>query len=123
MPNVLVVGGVLACSHQGGAKVMTGDSRLTVDGQAALVSGQEVGISFASGSPGVLTPCPVTTPAGAPSPCAATLAATGGVSTKVSVGALGVLLDTAAGHATNAQDPNATWSVSDPGQHKLIADG
>jgi hypothetical protein len=122
MPNVLVAGGVLACSHQGRAKLPTGDSRLTVDGQAAVVSGQEVGVSFAPGSPGLLTPCPFSTNAG-PSPCAATVAATAGLSTKLSVGGLGVLLDTATGTSTNPQDASATWSVSDPGQRKLTADG
>lgn len=122
MPSVLVVGGVLACSHQGRAKLSSGDSRLTVDGKDAVVRGQEVGISFASGSPGVQSPCPFSTNAG-PSPCAATLAATAGVSSKLTVGGVGVLLDTASGNATNAQDSGATWSVSDPGQSKLTVDG
>jgi hypothetical protein len=123
MPNVVVAGAVLSCSHQGQARIPSGDSRLTVDGQAAVVRGQEVGISFTTGSPGVLVPCPVTTPAGSPSPCAATLAATAGISIKLTVGGLGVLLDTATGNATNPQDASATWSVSDPGQRKLTADG
>ncbi len=122
MPNVVVAGAVLACSHQGQTRLSAGDGRLTVDGQAAVVSGQEAGISFATGSPGVLVPCPLTTNAG-PSPCTATLAATSGVSTKLTVGALGVLLDTATGSATNPQDVSASWKISDPGQRKLTADG
>jgi hypothetical protein len=122
MANVLVVGAILACSHQGQTRLRSGDSRLTVDGQAAVVSGQEVGVSFATGSPGVVVPCPLTTNAG-PSPCSATIAATGGVSTKLVVGGVGVLLDNAKGNATNANDPSASWSVSDPGQRKLTADG
>jgi hypothetical protein len=122
MANVVVVGGALSCSHQGRARLSSGDSRLTVDGQAVVVSGQEVGLSFATGSPGVLVPCPLTTNAG-PSPCAATIAATAGVSTMITVGGLGVLLDTATGTATNPQDASATWSVSDPGQRKLAAAG
>ncbi|WP_328524054.1 hypothetical protein [Kribbella sp. NBC_00359] len=121
MPNVLVVGGVLACSHQGRAKLSSGDSRLTVDGNDAVVRGQEVGISFATGSPGVEAPCPFSTNAG-PSPCAATLAATAGFSSKLTVGGVQVLLDTALGNATNPQDSSATWSVADPGQRKLTAD-
>jgi hypothetical protein len=122
MADVVVVGAVLACSHQGQAKLAAGDSRLTVDGQAVAVSGQEVGVSFAPGSPGLLTPCPFSTNAG-PSPCAATVAATAGVSRLVTVGGSGVLLSTATGTATNPQDPSATWSVTNPGQHKLAADG
>jgi hypothetical protein len=123
MAYVLVAGGVLACSHQGRARLAASDSRLTVDGHAVVVSGQEAGISFATGAPGVDAPCPITAPNGAPSPCTATLAATGGVSAKITVGGTGALLDSATGSATNAQDAGATWSVSDPGQRKLSADG
>jgi hypothetical protein len=122
MANVVVASGVLSCSHQGRARLSSGDSRLTVDGQAAVVRGQEIGISFATGSPDVLVPCPFSTNAG-PSPCAATIAATAGISTKLTVGGLGVLLDTASGKATNPQDASAKWSVADPGQRKLTADG
>jgi hypothetical protein len=117
--KVVVAGAVLACSHQGQAKVTTGSSQLKVDSNAVVVSGQEVGVSFASG-PGVVTPCPYATNAG-PSPCTATVAATAGVSTNLKVGGLGVLLDTATGSAINANDPNASWKVSDPGQSKLTA--
>lgn len=120
MADVVVTGGVLKCSHQGQAKLSSGDSRLTVDGKAAVVSGQEVGVSFADGSPGVTVPCPFTTNAGE-SPCTATSAATAGLSTKLLVGGLGVLLDTATGQTVNK--PPATWSVADAGQSKLTADG
>lgn len=123
MAYVLVAGGVLACSHKGRAKLATGDSRLTVDGHAVVVSGQEAGISFATGAPGVDAPCSWTAPNGSPSPCTATLAATSGVSAKVTIGGLGALLDSAAGSATNTTDAGATWSVSDAGQSKLGADG
>ena len=122
MATVLVVGGVLACSHAGQARLSSGDSRLTVDQQASVVRGQEVGISFATGAPGVLVPCPFSTNAG-PSPCTATQAATEGISAKLTVGGLGVLLHNASGKATNAQDAGAKWKVMDPGQRKLTVDG
>jgi hypothetical protein len=51
------------------------------------------------------------------------MAATSGVSAKITVGGLGALLDTAQGKATNAQDPSATWSIDDAGQNKLQSDG
>lgn len=123
MAWVVVVGGVIKCSHQGRARLTSGDNRLEVDGNAVVVQGQEVGVSFATGLPTVMAPCPVTTPAGNPAPCTATVAATTGISTKLAVGGLGVLLDTASGNATNAQDPSATWSIDNAGQNKLEADG
>lgn len=122
MAGVVVTGGVLTCSHKGRAKLSSGDSRLTVDGKAAVVSGHEVGVSFATGSPGVDVPCNFKTNAG-PSPCTATVAATAGVSTKLTVGGLGVLLDNATGTAVNTIDGSATWSVADAGQSKLTTDG
>jgi hypothetical protein len=58
-----------------------------------------------------------------PAPCIATVAASpSGVSTLWEVGGKGVLLDTASGTTTNADDPAATWKVSDPGQTKLSVD-
>jgi hypothetical protein len=123
MANVVVAGGALSCSHQGRLRLAGGDTRLTVDGNGVVTSGAEAGLSFALGAPGVVTPCPVQTPAGNPAPCAATLTATRGVSAKLLVGGLGALLDTAGGNATNPQDPSATWSVADAGQAKLTVDG
>jgi hypothetical protein len=119
MALVVVVGGTLACSHQGQARLVSGDSRLSADGKDVVVGGQEVGVSF---GPGAMTPCPFSTPGGS-SPCAATMAAMAGISTKVVVGTLGVLLDTAKGKATNAQDASATWSVQSAGQSIFESDG
>ncbi len=123
MAMVVSVGGIIKCSHGGQRRLTSGDSRLNVDGNNVVVQGQEIGLSFAPAPPVVITPCPVQTPAGNPSPCTATLAATSGISTKLTVGGLGVLLDTARGNATNAQDPSATWSIANAGQNKLEADG
>jgi hypothetical protein len=118
MAMVVVAGAILRCSHLGSARPTIGDPRLSVDGRAAVTAGKELGISFAPGAPGVLTPCPFSTPAGA-SPCTATVAASAGVSTLLLVGGVGVLLDSAGGQAINANDPAATWSVLDAGQTRL----
>jgi hypothetical protein len=121
MANVVVLGGVIECSHGGQVRLASGDSWLDVDGNDIIVQGQEVGLSFAPGSPGVISPCTFTTPAGNVSPCTATQAATTGISTELTVGGLGVLLDTAGGVATNT--PPVTWSVQSAGQSKLESDG
>jgi hypothetical protein len=118
MANVVVLGGVIKCSHGGKVSLSSGDGRLDVDSKNVVLQGQETGVSFAVGTP----MCPVQTPSGAPSPCTA-MAATSGVSAKITVGGLGALLDTAQGKATNAQDPSATWSIDDAGQNKLQSDG
>lgn len=120
MAYVVVVGGILKCSHQGRTRITQGDSRLDVDGNAVVLQGQEIGISFAPGSPGGIAPCPFTS-SGNPSPCTATIAATDGISTQITVAQQGALLDTAGGSATNANDPSATWSVDMAGQSKLEA--
>jgi hypothetical protein len=125
MPNVLVVGGTIRCSHGGVVKLLKGDSRLEIASAAALMSGMETGLSFAPG-PGVVVPCPLPTkqPPGPPgsSPCTATISATTGVSTQLTVGDLGVLLDSASGQATNANDPAASWSVAQAGQTLVSVD-
>jgi hypothetical protein len=122
MAHVVVVGGIVQCNHGGRARLLTGDSRLEVDSHAVLVQGQEVHVSFAPSAPGLLTPCPHTSGTHA-SPCTATLAATTGISSKLTIGTLGILLDSARGQTTNANDPSATWSIANAGQSKLAADG
>jgi hypothetical protein len=122
MAFVVVTGAVIQCSHGGQARLTAGNAKLKVDGQAAVTAGQEAGISFAPGSPGLVVPCPKLANAGTPpppSPCAATLAATAGVSVKITVDGQGALLDNASGNATNTNDPGATWSVTSAGQTKL----
>jgi hypothetical protein len=84
---------------------------MSVAGLGAVVSGMELGISFAT----TVTPCPHTSGMN-PSPCTATLAATAGISLRLSVDGLGVLLESAQGLATNANDPLASWSVLSAGQ-------
>jgi hypothetical protein len=120
MALVVVSGALVKCSHGGQLKLSTGDSRLDVRGAAAVTSGMEAGLAFAPGAPGVLVPCPITTPAGAPSPCTSTMRATSGTATKLFVGTTAVLLDSAGGKTINAQSPG-DWSIADPGQSKLEA--
>jgi hypothetical protein len=122
MAFVVVKGAMIQCSHQGQVRLTAGNPKLTVDGQAVVTAGQEAGISFAPGSPGLVAPCPKLANAGnppPPSPCSATSAATAGLSLKITVDGKGVLLDTASGSTTNLNDPKATWSVTSAGQSKL----
>jgi hypothetical protein len=116
MPQVLVSGATIQCTHGGVARLSSGDARLSVSENGAITSGMEAGISFAPGSPAVITPCSFTT-GGNPSPCSATQAATAGISTLLAVGGTAVLLDTATGIATNT--PPANWKVMNPGQTLL----
>jgi hypothetical protein len=126
MPNVLVVGGTIQCSHGGSVNLLQGDDRLEIASAAVIVAGMESGLSFAPGSPGLLTPCPWPSAAQPPvlgsSPCAATSAALAGVSQQLTVGGKGVLLDNATGPATNSNDPAATWSVAMAGQTLVSVD-
>jgi hypothetical protein len=119
--KVVVAGAIIACDHGGKAKLMSGDSRLTVGGNPAVAAGMEAGVAFAPGSPGLIAPCPHTTAKGDPAPCAATVAATSGVSTLWKLGDKGVLTADASGLSGNPDPPAATakWSVSDPGQTLL----
>ena len=120
MAKVVVKGATIKCSHGGQVQVSSGDSRLQVDGNGAVTSGMEAGLAFAPGAPGVMAPCPITTPAGAPSPCSSTTPAASGTATKLSVGEVPVLLDSAQGQTINAVSPG-TWSIGDAGQSKLEA--
>lgn len=122
MPKVVVVGGLLECSHGGKVKLKSGDAKLKLNGAEVVTMGMEVGLSFlpatAPPTPDNPAPCPHLGPGTPPppSPCAPTLAATVGVSTNIKVDSVGVLLDTASGPATNPNDPSAKWKISDAGQ-------
>lgn len=121
MAFVLVAGAIFACSHSGQTKLGSGDSKLTVSGNAAITFGMEQGISFGPG-PDNISPCTNVTPANAPAPCTITAPASGGVATKLTVGGTGVLLDSATGVTANTQGaPPGTWSISSAGQSLLTA--
>jgi hypothetical protein len=114
MPNVLVEGAVLKCSHGGTATLANGDPRVKISNQPVITSGQETAASFALTCPFQTTSIPPVK-----SPCTNALPASAGISTLLKIGSVGVLLHTATGQATNPNDPTATWSVQDDGQTLL----
>ena len=123
MPQVLVDGATLKCTHAGVLSLSGGNAKLSVDGKGAITAGMEVGLSFAMGKPGVIVPCPVKDPkSGAPTPCHIDAPATAGISALLEVDAAGVLLDNAQGPALNDSTGPAPWSVADAGQAALSVD-
>jgi hypothetical protein len=116
MPNVVVAGGVIQCSHGGQIQFSSGASQLQVSGSGAITFGMEARLSFAPRAPGVTAPCPGTPPAH--SPCTSS-PATAGVSTLLTVGGAGVLLFSAKGFCVNPGDPSAKWSIASPGETVL----
>ena len=123
MPEVLVSGATLKCSHAGMLRLAGGSASLTVSGNGAITAGSEVGLSFAPGAPGVTAPCTVVNASGSPTPCSIATPATAGVSTVLSAGNQPVLLSTAQGQATNVTTGPSPWSVADPGQQLLRVSG
>ena len=126
MPNIVVIGGLIECSHGGKTQIKSGNEKLKIRDASVVTSGMEVGLSFlpfnAPPTPDNPTPCSHVVPGSSPpvaSPCTATVAASIGISTKIKVGTVGALLDTAKGSAVNANDPSATWKISDAGQDIL----
>lgn len=123
MPQVLVAGATLQCSHQGVVSLSGGSDQLVVSGNGAIVAGSEVGISFAPGAPGVMEPCTVVSGAGSPTPCSIVAPATSGLSTVLTLGEVPVLLDTAQGQAANVTTGPAPWRVGGAGQEVLNVSG
>ena len=122
MPQVLVVGSVIQCTHGGQLKLSAANAQLTVDNNGAVTSGQEVGLMF--GSPqapvaGMVSPCTAQTPTTPPTfvPCT-TLPAVAGISVMLTVGNQPVLLATAQGTTVSGAGPGQ-WSVGSAGQTKL----
>lgn len=124
MPNVVVVGGVIQCSHKGSVKFSSGSNLLEIAGAAALSFGMELGFSFAPGSPGLIAPCTFPNPSPPPPTlyCTGTEPATAGISTQLVIGGVGAVLDNASGPAINPGDPSATWSIADAGQTLFAVD-
>jgi hypothetical protein len=124
MPNVVVAGGIIQCSHGGQIQFSGGASQLQVSGSGVITSGMEASLSFAQGAPGVTVPCPEMTkpppPATpVPSPCASS-PATAGVATLLMVGGAGALLSSAQGPCVNpASSAPPTWSIASPGETLL----
>ncbi len=120
MPNVVVAGGVIQCSHSGQIQFSSGSSQLEVSGSQAITFGMEAGLSFMTGAPGVIAPCPQLLPNGNPSPCTSS-PAQAGVSTLFLIGGVGALLDNATGLTVNPAGPG-TWSIASAGQSLLEVD-
>ena len=120
MPNVVVAGGFIQCSHGGRIQFSSGASQLQVSGSGAITSGMEARLSFAQHAPGVKVPCPKMTTSTPPaaSPCTSS-PATAGVSTLLTVGGVGVLLSSARGPCANPADQSAKWSIAPPGETVL----
>ncbi len=120
MAMVLVKGAIIKCTHGGQLRLGTGDSRLTADGNGAVTFGMEAGLTFGSAAvavPGMISPCGAVAPNGQPQPCV-TSPAIAGQATKLTVGNIPVLLDSAQGPTVSGAGPG-TWSVSSAGQTKL----
>ena len=110
MPKVLTEGATVKCIHQGTVQVSASQSKLKVGGKAVLVMGDLDG-----------KPVSGCTNQGAPGqvPCTTTVAMSAGASTKLKVGGLAALLDTALG--TTNSSPPGTFSVQAAGQTELAA--
>lgn len=124
MSFVVVAGAVLKCSHGGQLRLATGDTRLTVSGNAVVTAGMEAGLMFGSPQapvPGMVSPCTAQTSTTPPAfvPCV-TAPSTGGTARTLTVGSRPTLLDTASGSTVSGAGPG-TWSVAKAGQSKLEA--
>lgn len=125
MGLVVVQGAVITCPHGGKLQLLTGDARLVVGQDGAVTSGMEAGLTFGSPQvtvPGMVSPCTAATTTTPPTfvPCVTAATLPSGLATKLTVGNLAVLLDSASGPTTSGAGPG-TWSVSDAGQQKLEA--
>lgn len=125
MGMVIVQGAVIQCPHGGQLKLLTGDSRLVVDENGAVTSGMEAGLTFGSPQapvPGMVSACNAQTTTSPPAfvPCVTAATLPAGLATKLTVGNLPVLLDSASGPTVSGAGPG-TWSVGDAGQQKLEA--
>lgn len=127
---VVVAGGKLLCGHAGLIAVVAVSTRLTVGAKGVLLLGKEKDLAFLPPTPPPppLTPCTHVTMDNPPkpAPCITKAATTATLATKLTVGGIAVLLKTTTGTTTTIV-PNpvlpkdSTWSVSDPGQTRLLA--
>jgi hypothetical protein len=128
MGIVVVQGAVIKCPHGGQLKLLSADSRLTVTDSGVVTSGMEAGLTFGSPQvpvPGMVSPCIAQTPPPPATPftfvpCVTSAALPVGLATKLTVGGLPALLDSASGPTISGAGPG-TWSVSSAGQQKLEA--
>src|SRR4029450_934282 len=105
MQKVLTKAATVKCVHPGDVEVAASTSRLTVDGEAALVAGDLDGARISG------CKLPSSPSSG---PCATTVSAIPPPSTLLTVDGKAVLLDTTVGTTTSV--PPGTFSVQAAGQ-------
>lgn len=125
MGLVVVQGAVIKCPHGGQLQLLTGDTSLVVGQNGAVTSGMEAGLTFGSPqvpAPGMVSPCTAATTSTPPVfvPCVTAATLPSGLATKLTVGNLPVLLDSASGPTASGAGPGV-WSVGNAGQQKLEA--
>ncbi len=113
MPNILTAASVLQCIHGGSVKVQASQSKLQVDGQAALLQSDLLAATVSN--------CPNTNAAAGQTPCLKVTSILSGLSTDLLVDGQPVMLENATG-LTNATPPlPVMWQVQAAGQTKLTA--
>jgi hypothetical protein len=111
MPLVVTVGSTVQCAHGGTITLKSSQSKLTVDGNAALLATDIVGATISG--------CTVAA-SNSTAPCTTVASLIAGSATALGVGGTPVLLDSAKG-LTNGLPQPATWNVASAGQAKLKA--
>lgn len=115
MAAVLTTGSRLVCPHGGSVSLGPGQSRLKIDGKAALVQSDVMGRSIS----GCTTP--LVTPPGTPSkPCQVVVSVIAGPTPKLTVGGQPVLLEHAQGLTDGVAPVPGTWRVQNAGQIKAV---
>ena len=117
MAKVVTEGSTIKCPHQGTITFTASQHKVTVDGQAVILSTDITS--------GVVSGCQtqvVTTPGSVSQPCKAVTSLIAGTSTSLSINGTPVLLETANGLTDGlVSNVPATWSVQSAGQDKLDA--
>ena len=111
MPNILTTGSTVKCAHGGTVTLKASQTKLTIDGQPALLALDLVGAPIPD--------CPIK-PAPGVAPCLAVTSVIAGTATTVIIDKMPVLLDTATG-LTNGVPQPAPWKVISAGQSKFEA--
>lgn len=112
MPSVLTTGSTVKCAHQGTVKLTASQNKLKIGGKAVLVQGDLDGATIS----GCTTPSSQSS-----SPCKSVTSMIQGAATKLKVGGMAVLLDTAMGLTDGVPPAPMQWNVQSAGQNKLTA--
>lgn len=118
MPKVLTESSSVKCAHQGTITFTASQQKLTVDGQAVLVTSDAM-----TGTVSNCLTVPVSPPQGPlQTPCLKVVSLSGGAAVKLTVDGTPVLLESAAGTTDGITPvPSNFWSVESAGQTKLDA--